>query len=503
MRRFWTPFVVLSILLGIGPAVPAAAEPVPIADPYVFTSDDVGFADGSDPAGRVGRLAAMDEYVGDKSPIVRLDAFWNDVQKCKGCAFDWSPIDPTITAAHERGMRVLLILDYSAAWANDRGRTDYFPTDDAAWQAFVTAAVTHFGDRVQAYEVWNEPNLKTFGNYLDNTVDQRAGRYWQLVRLAYERVKAACAQCVVLAGGSAGGDAYYDSANLLHNDNEPADWLEWAYQNGFGDYFDAVAHHPYPDWYGGNLPSYAKYPCVGPTWYQSWSGFGPDDPSCGGLAAQREVMVRHGDGDKKIWGTEFGFPTVGWRPEVTIGVERVRDALEEGIRMWRSRPYTGPLIVYSFQDTQTSFPLCANPKEAECHFGLRDAAGKPKEPMYSDIRTALIGKDWSNMLLPERSLFRGSQMRSPDGRHHLVFEASGYVVLYRVAADGTRTERWKQGGPTAYRLHNRMDGNLVLLDQSAGELWSTRTAGQGGSTLHLQDDGNLVQYKPTWASNTA
>jgi hypothetical protein len=102
-------------------------------------------------------------------------------------------------------------------------------------------------------------------------------------------------------------------------------------------YLDAVAFHPYPDFGGGHLPSYAQDPCHGTkNWYRYWSGFGfgPDDPQCGGLAALRDVMVRNGDADKKIWATEFGFPSDGWREPQTM--EHVRDALEEGVRMWRS-----------------------------------------------------------------------------------------------------------------------------------------------------------------------
>ncbi|MEV0567602.1 hypothetical protein [Dactylosporangium sp. NPDC050588] len=36
------------------------------------------------------------------------------------------------------------------------------------------------------------------------------------------------------------------------NDNEAGDWLEWAYGHGFGDTFDAVAYHPYPDLFRGS-----------------------------------------------------------------------------------------------------------------------------------------------------------------------------------------------------------------------------------------------------------
>ena len=509
MRRFGARFTIAVLTVGVlvgGDGPPADADPAPIPDPYAFTSADVGFIDGGDAAGAPARIAAMDEYAGNKKPIVRIDLFWDDVQPCATCVPQWQRLDALVNAANQQGMRVLLILDYSVSWANGGRDGRYFPSDDGAWAGIVDATVGHFGAKVQAYEVWNEPNIATFGNYGDNSVDVRAGRYWELVRIAYQRVHAGCSGCVVLAGGSAVGDVY-ESGGLVQDDNEARDWLEWAYQHGLRDFFDAVAYHPYPDWGGGHLPSYAKTPCANGNWYRFWSGFGPDDPECGGLAALRDVMIRYGDATKQIWATEFGFPTSGSRQPQSP--EHVRDAIEEGIRLWRSRSYTGPMFLYSFQDTPRSLPLCQEePTNGECHFGLRDADGNPKEPMYSDVRTALAGDVWSASLAPGRSLFRGSALRSNDGRYWLWLQNDGNLVLYQVTPTGN-VALWTQGALRGYRLSNQHDGNLVLYGYDDKVLWSSGTYGKGDSTLWMQEDGNLVLYahlpappKPIWASNT-
>jgi hypothetical protein len=501
MRRLLARTLILIMAvagIGMGGGVPASADPVPIPDPYAFTSADVGFIDGSDAAGRPGRVAAMDAYVGDKKPILRLDLFWNDVQPARDASPNWTSLDGSVDAAYAQGVRVLLILDYSTPWANGGRDTNYFPTDDAAWAGIVRQAVAHFGPKVQAYEVWNEPNIARFGNYGDNSVDVRAGRYWELAKIAYQEVHAGCPQCMVLAGASAGGDVYTDANGFIQDDNEARDWLEWAYQHGMGGYLDAVAYHPYPDFGGGNLPSYAKDPCMGTKdWYRYWSGFGPDDPQCGGLAALRDVMVRYGDAGKKIWATEFGFPSDGWRDPQSP--ERVRDALEEGVRMWRSRPYTGPLFVYAFQDTEKGNPDCVqNPHYSECHFGLRDNEGNPKEPMYSDVRAALIGDDWLPTLAPGRSLFRGAALRSANGQFTLWMQADGNLVLYDL----------RGGQPAPIWVRGDLRGYLVLYDYADRALWAASTSGRGDSTLHLQDDGALVlqplnadQGEPTWNSS--
>ena len=126
------------------------------------------------------------------------------------------------------------------------------------------------------------------GNRLDPTPSESDGsvaarrlRYWQLTRIAYERVHAGCETCTVLAGASAVGDAISET----RNDNESAQWLDWAYANGYGGFFDAVAHHPYPAWNMGRGPSRpecaTRGPCSGrrtsgaASWRRSarsWSG---------------------------------------------------------------------------------------------------------------------------------------------------------------------------------------------------------------------------------------
>ena len=68
----------------------------------------------------------------------------------------------------------------------------------------------------------------------------------------------------------------------------PTNFLDDMLVNGAKGYFDAVAMRP----------------CVFPT---VWS---PDpDNAWSDLARAHDVMTVHGDGDEKVWMTEFGAPT--------------------------------------------------------------------------------------------------------------------------------------------------------------------------------------------------
>ncbi|MGN9812846.1 hypothetical protein ACTMSW_26275 [Micromonospora sp. BQ11] len=491
------PSAVLALLLLVALAVaPAATGPtdrlpagVPIASTY--GPFDVGFAEGSGllDTQLARRLDDMVVYVPGRSPMIRIDLDWWYVQDCRTCALRWDRLDPVVDAARARGIRVLLVLAYAPPWANGGNSTDkWFPTNDADWTAIVDATVQHFAGRVHAYEVWNEPNIgrsggrEGFGNYATD----RKARYWQLVRLAYPRIHAACADCVVLAGASGNGAPVTSTGNP----NESALWLDWAYRNGYGRYFDAVAHHPYPAWNSGLGP--ARPECVN-RW---WNLFGPpgEKPPCGELAYLRSVMVKHGDGAKKIWGTEFGYPTSG---ATGLSRETLRDHLVQGVHMWRALSYTGPLFLFSYRDA------CVDAADPECNFGVVTRDFTPKEPIFSDLSVRLSDSLPAD-LRTGQTLRRWAGLRSLDDRFELWLQDDGNLVLYR---RGTATAIWATNTRDGVRLVNGSDGNLALHRADGTVTWSTRTGGHGPATLWLQEDGNLVLYrnsdaKPVWVSDT-
>src|SRR5215468_8350507 len=114
---------VTAALAAVTAAVPAGAAVIPrpaqVALSTTFTSSDIGFAEGGTPADLPQWLDAMDAYVGDLKPIIRLDLDWWYVQpqQCDTCPLHWDHLDPLVDAANARGMRVLIVLAYSPPWA--------------------------------------------------------------------------------------------------------------------------------------------------------------------------------------------------------------------------------------------------------------------------------------------------------------------------------------------------------------------------------------------------
>ncbi|MFJ7215205.1 CHAP domain-containing protein [Amycolatopsis sp. NPDC098790] len=108
-------------------------------------------------------------------------------------------------------------------------------------------------------------------------------------------------------------------------------------------------------------------------------------------------------------------------------------------------------------------------------------------------------------LSPDQRLYPNQYVTSTDGRHVLILQGDGNLVLY---GPGYRA-LWSTAtaGRSVHSLLMQSDGNLVLYGTgSQGALWASNTAGRGSSTLRLQDDGNTVLYAgngASWSSGTA
>ncbi|PZG00711.1 cellulase family glycosylhydrolase [Micromonospora endophytica] len=490
-RLSLVPVVLALALVGALPAGPVRPDLQPVAvDALAFSSSDVGFAEGHsvDDADLDRRLNEMVAYVPGRSPLLRVDLNWWYVQDCRDCPLRWDRLDPVLAAARARDIRVLLVLAYAPPWANgDHPNDKWFPVRDADWTAIVAATARHVGDTVVAYEVWNEPNNGAIPGYdgFGNYAGDRRARYWQLVRLAAQTIRPICPSCVILAGASGNGTPQ----TATSNPNESGAWLDWAYTNGYRDSFDAVAHHPYPAWNSGKGP--AEPECA-TRW---WNQFGPpgQSPICGQLANLRSIMVRHGDAAKKIWGTEYGYPTSG---ATALPITTVRDHLAQGVGMWRSLSYTGPLFLYSYRDA------CVTATDPECAFGVVRRDFTPKAGLHADL-SRVLADTWQPALRSGESIRRWAAVRSTDDRFETWLQEDGNLVLYRRHGAALWATQTRDG----VSLVNQADGNLVLRRANGTTAWSTGTAGQGPATLWMQEDGNLVLYRdrdgrPIWASGT-
>jgi len=283
--------------------------------------------------------------------------------------FDWSVIEPAPNAYNVKGydrvverlaradIRILGIIAYTPAWANG-GKSGKFhpPADAGAFARFAGYLAARYSARgVHAWEIWNEPNL---GQFWGNAPDPAA--YASLLKRAYPAIKKADPSAWVVTGGLAQPATSATAIDALA-------FLEAVYRHGAQGYFDAVGNHPYTS---PRMP--------GELMAHNWRRMAAASPSL------LSVMKRYGDGDKKIWITEYGAPTGGKdRWGTVIAEERQAIMVEQAFAEAAPHGWAGPVFWYNYRD------FCPYRPEAdsECFFGLVRFDGSLK-PAFEKFRLA-------------------------------------------------------------------------------------------------------------------
>src|SRR5690606_34416720 len=93
---------------------------------------------------------------------------WDAIEAQPG-QYDWSQWDAIITALEEYpDLKIVAVLVNSPAWAHDAALTVTAPpTDPADFAVFAAAFATRYADRIDYYQIWDEPNLTATWGDLD------------------------------------------------------------------------------------------------------------------------------------------------------------------------------------------------------------------------------------------------------------------------------------------------------------------------------------------------
>jgi len=184
-----------------------------------------------------------------------------------------------------------------------------------AWGAWVRSTVATYKDYVKVWEVWNEPDLNTgFGPL--NTVGN-VTKYVEWLKVAYQNAKAEDYSCTVLGG------------SLSSIRPATLDWLNSMYDLGAQNYMDALSVHAYS---GTASPLPYNQATDGKAFWK--------------VQNARDIMVQRGDGNKKIWITEMGWPSTAVGS--TLQAAYLRDALSYANANWNE--WLEALVIYQWQD---------------------------------------------------------------------------------------------------------------------------------------------------------
>jgi hypothetical protein len=317
-----------------------------------------------------GRERQLDLVKASGAGMARVDVGWASLERDgKGRWEPWylSKLDHVVGEAEERGIELLLTFWETPCWASsapaeakqgcagawwDRGVQRHPPVNAADYADALAFLIRRYGNRVAAWEIWNEPNHDHYFKATD-----KVGSYTALVRAAYPAAKAADPSSTILAGSLADADYAFTDAALTR---------------GAAGHFDAWSVHPYSEDRSPLHPGVAGWE------KKSLSS---------GVPRVREALLRHGQ-DKPLWLTELGWSTCSVRGRAAYEncVDPATQAryLGEAFAKIRDWSYVPVAVWFNLEDT------AANPAERLDNYGLLTWSGEPK-PAFHAFQAAARG----------------------------------------------------------------------------------------------------------------
>jgi Glycosyl hydrolases family 39 len=186
---------------------------------------------------------------------------WHDLEPYRN-QWRFDRLDGYVALAEKHGTGILLPLGMSPTWASARPPADNAePANMDDWRIFVRTVVTRYKGRIQAYEIWNEPNLKTFWT---GTMDQMVS----LTKEAAAIIHSVDPKALVV---SPSVTATYGTS-----------WLADFLKKGVGQYVDVIGYHFY----------------ITPKMPEDLPDF---------VHSVRQILKDNGLADKPLWDTETGW----------------------------------------------------------------------------------------------------------------------------------------------------------------------------------------------------
>ena len=284
----------------------------------------------------------------------------------------WEKYDHIVDLAGNYDLAIIARLEHPPAWSREAGteKGAFAPPDDLDdFGDYVATVVSRYRGRIRFYQIWNEPNI--YPEWGHQPVDPEG--YTEMLCLAYERVKEADPQAVVISGALA-PTAELGTWNPSYEGNNLMDviFLQRMYDAGAGDCFDVMAVNNYMLFSG---PTDRR---LEPT---------PDQVNFSRPLWVRDVMVANGDAGTPIWISEMNSNAAPEGVEARFGrmtlEQQARYAPLALDRIRREWPWAGVTSVWFFKratDTERDQPFY--------HFRLVEPDFTPM-PVFETLSTYL------------------------------------------------------------------------------------------------------------------
>ena len=249
---------------------------------------------------------------------------------------------------------------------------------------------------IDAYEIGNEPNLDaSYGWGGEDKVSPNAAHYTAVLCEAYTRIKAADPDAIVVSAGLAPTGRVFGNweGHPGHNGwyQDEREFFKEFLRAGGGNCLDAVGYHPFG--FSANFDVEPDMGSVDPD-YNCTNGF-----CFRGVEKFYEIMVAEGYGDKKVWGTEFGWlvqpPTecmddAGWQDrkwQIVTEEEQAKNLVGAYTYATENWPWMEALFIFNLNfNYRGDLPECEQMRfyavqDRPAEAGLREMPkGDPPEP---------------------------------------------------------------------------------------------------------------------------
>jgi len=377
---------------------------------------------------------------------------WADIEPQPG-EFAWEPWDRIVEAVRQQGLQLIAVLDTSPVWARkDQGGDTHIPPQEVAdFGRFAHAFAARYGDRIDYYQVWDEPNLSY--HWGGKAVDAEA--YTRLLREGAIQIRDADPVAWILTAGLA---PTVEAGPL--NVNAPG-YLDGIYAAGGAPYFDILAakcygfkHDAWDRRLEGGLLNFSRVQFL------------------------RQVMERNSDAVTPIWAVEFGWNSLpgdwagtssSWE---SVGAEeQLTYTLGALARTEEEWPWMGAMILATWQpDAPADDPVWG--------FALVDREGRPR-PLLERLRKEMAS----------------ASPVAHVGRYPPHHPTGHYEGQWQVTPEGADI------GSSGDRLTIPFRGTRLDLTVRKGDYWAllyVAIDGEPTDALPHTDDGRsyLVLYSP-------
>ncbi len=332
----------------------------------------------------------IDPLVADIKDIgmrwVKQTINWRDFEPVKG-EIDFATLDEIVEGLNNAGIRILMTITAAPAWARSSNVENGPPDQFSDYADFASALASRYAGKVQAYEIWNEPNLRREWNSAVHSIG--AASYYGLLQATYTAIKTGDPNALIISAGLA-PTGFNDGVNAI----DDRLFLRNLYRLGLSGVSDAIGAHPL-GW--ANPPDAVC--CVAPVGVETHF----ENPSfyfLNTLNDYRQIMVEANDGSTPIWVTKFGWGTSeDTAPPSANNVFLTYTSLGEqaiyvprGFERGAELGFVGPMFVDNLNG-------CALNNAEACAYSFIGPDGQPR-PVYEAVSDLINPRLQMNTVQP-------------------------------------------------------------------------------------------------------